>query len=212
MLRKTNFLTISVLLSEIVILWRKREVLCEFPQKCLKQTKKHSLAVCGLLWGEKYFLLIFVTFPCFNQKQLYKQIQIYFCICPFSNMLRKKNFQCISVLVSEVSLFWLKRKVHCDFSQKCFKITEKHSLAVYGSYWGEKQFLLIFVPFYWFDQKQLFQQFQIFFRIFPFSNLLRKTNFLSISELLSKIVTLWRKREVLCEFPQKCLKNPKSIV
>ena len=34
--------------------------------------------------------------------------------------------------------------------------TEKHSLAVCGSFRGEKQFLLIFVAFYWFDQKQFF--------------------------------------------------------
>ena len=33
---------------------------------------------------------------------------------------------------------------------------------------GRKQFMLIFVPFYWFDQKKLFKQIQIFLRIFPF--------------------------------------------
>ena len=58
MLRKTNFVSLSVLLSEIVIFGLKKEVLCEFPPKCFKTTEKHSLAVCGLLWGEKLFLLI----------------------------------------------------------------------------------------------------------------------------------------------------------
>ena len=67
-------------------------------------------------------------------------------------------------------------KVLCEFSRKCLKTTEKHSLAVRGSLFGEKQFLLILVPFYWFGQKQLFKQIQIFLRIFPFSNMLRKTN------------------------------------
>ena len=65
-------------------------------------------------------------------------------------------------------------------------------LAVCGSFWGEKQFLLIFVPFYWFDQKQLFEQIQIFLRICPFSNLLRKTYFLCISLLLSEIVIFFK--------------------
>ena len=45
---------------------------------------------------------------------------------------------------------------------------QKESLAECSSLFGEKQFLLIFIPFYWFDQKQLFKQIQIFLRIFPF--------------------------------------------
>ena len=44
----------------------------------------------------------------------------------------------------------------------------RHSLAVCGSLLGEKKFLLIFVPCYLFDQKQLFKQIQIFLRISPF--------------------------------------------
>ncbi len=46
--------------------------------------------------------------------------------------------------------------------------TEKHRLAEYGSLCGEKQFLLIFISFYWFDQKDLFNLIQSFLRIFPF--------------------------------------------
>ncbi len=49
---------------------------------------------------------------------------------------------------------------------------------------GEKQFLLIFVPFYWLVQKQLFKQIQIFLLVLPFSNLLRKKIFLSTPVLL----------------------------
>ena len=45
---------------------------------------------------------------------------------------------------------------------------DRHSLAVCGSFCGEKQFLLIFIPFYWFDQKQLYKQNLIFLRICPF--------------------------------------------
>ena len=46
----------------------------------------------------------------------------------------------------------------------------------------------------WFDQKQLFKQIQIFLRICPFSNMGRKTNFLSISVLISEIVTFMSKK------------------
>ena len=52
--------------------------------------------------------------------------------------------------------------------QKCFKTTEMHGLEVCGSLCGEKQFLLLFIPFYWFEQKKLFKQIQIFLSICPF--------------------------------------------
>ncbi len=67
--------------------------------------------------------------------------------------------------------------------------------------------MLIFVPFYWFDQKQLFKQVQIFLPIYPFSKLLRKINVLSISELLSEMVTFLIKRDVFSEFHQRCIKT-----
>ena len=66
---------------------------------------------------------------------------------------------------------------------------EKHSLDACDSLCGEKMFLLIFIPFYWFDPKNLFKPIQIFLRIFPFSNMVRKTNGLSIPELVSEIAT-----------------------
>ena len=65
---------------------------------------------------------------------------------PFSN-LRKINFLGISVLVSEIVILCLKRKVLYEFLQKCFKTTERHILAVYGSLCVEQQFLLIFIRF-----------------------------------------------------------------
>ena len=68
-------------------------------------------------------------------------------------MERKIKFLSISVLVSGIDTLCLKRKVLYEFPQKCFKTTERHSLAVCGSLCGEKQFLLIFISFNWFDQK-----------------------------------------------------------
>ena len=78
--------------------------------------------------------------------------------------------------------------------KKSFKTTERHSLAVCGSLYGEKLFL-IFIPFYWFDQKQLFKQIQIFLRICPFKKMVRKTKFLSISVLVSEIDSFMSKKK-----------------
>ena len=41
----------------------------------------------------------------------------------------------------------------------------------------KKSFLLKFIPFYWFDQKQLFKQMQIFLRICPFQTWWEKQSF-----------------------------------
>ena len=43
-------------------------VFYEFSQKCIKTTEKHRLTVCGTLFGEKFFLLIFSSFYWFDQK------------------------------------------------------------------------------------------------------------------------------------------------
>ncbi len=46
-------------------------------------------------------MLIFVPFYWFVQILLFKQIQIFLLVCPFSNLLRKTKFLCISVLLFE---------------------------------------------------------------------------------------------------------------
>ena len=157
--------------------------------------------------GEKQFLFIFIRFYWFDQKHLLKQIQIFLRIYPFSNMVRKRNSLSISVLVSEIVILCLKRKVLYEFLQKCFKTTERHSLAVCGLFCGEKQFLLIFILFYWFDQKNLLKQIQIFLRICPFSNMVRKTNFRSGSVRVSEIVTFMSKKKSSLWISPKMLQN-----
>ena len=62
MVRNINFLSFLVHVFEIVILCLKRNVRSEFPQKYFKTTERHSLAVSGSLWGEIYFLFIFIPF------------------------------------------------------------------------------------------------------------------------------------------------------
>ena len=63
-----------------------------------------------------------------------------------------------------------KRKVLYEFPQKYFKTTEGHSLAVYGALCGEKQFLLIFIPFYWFDKKNCLNKSKFSSGFFPFKH------------------------------------------
>ena len=77
------------------------------------------------------------------KKQLFKQIKIFHWIFSFSNMLRKTNFLSISVLLFlDSNFFLLKSELLCEFPKKYFKTTEKHSLAICGSFWGEK---LVFI-------------------------------------------------------------------
>ena len=115
------------------------------------------------------------------------------------------------MLVSEIVTFWLKSEVLGEFPQKYFKTTEKLSLAVCDSIWGGKTFLLILIPIYWFDQKKLFTQTQIFLRICPLSNMVRKTNFLSISVLVSEIVNFLTKKRSSPWISPKILQNNRKV-
>ena len=110
-------------------------------------------------------------------KIFFKQIQILFRIFSFSNMVRKTYFLSISVLVSEIVTF----------------MSKKNSF--------------LWIRFDWFDPKHLLKQIQIFLWIYPFSNMVRKRNSLSISVLVSEIVILCLEIKVLYEFLQKCLKT-----
>ena len=94
---------------------------------------------------------------------------------------------------------------------KMLQNNRKTSLAVCGSGCGEKQFLLIFIPFFWLDQKQLFKQIQISSGLDPFKHGKKY----KLSEYFSacfEIVTFMSKRKVLYELPQKCFKTTEGIV
>ena len=164
-----------------------------FPKNASKQ-QKSIVFLYVILFREKKVFVNFAPYYLFDQKQLFKQIQIFLWICPFSIMVRKTNFLSISMLVSEIVIFWLKREVLCEFPQKWLK-KKKHSFVVCELILEEIFFLLIFVHFYWFNQKKLFEYIQIFFRICPFSNMVRKTNFMSISVTISEIITFKSKKK-----------------
>ena len=66
-------------------------------------------------------------------------------------MVRKTKFLIISVLVSAIITFMSKKKSSLLISPKMLQ--KRPSLAVCGSVCGEKKFLLLFSPFYWFNQK-----------------------------------------------------------
>ena len=134
----------------------------------LQNNRKAYLAVCDSLFGEFFFLLIFIRFYWFDQKKLLKQIQIFLRICLFSNMVRKTIFLSISVLISEIVILCLKRKALYEFIQKCFKKTERPSLAVCGSLCGEIFFFVNIYPLLLVWSKKLFKQIQIFLRICPY--------------------------------------------
>ena len=124
---------------------------------------------------------------------LFKQIQIFHDL-PFSNMLRKTNFLTMSVLLSKIVTFLSKKRSSLWISPKKLQNSRK---AKFSSMWLTLRRKTVFVnifPFWWFNQKNLFKQIQIFLRIWRFSNLLRKTNFLSISLVFSEIVTFGTKR------------------
>ena len=87
---------------------------------------------------------------------------------------KKKNFWVFQCSFLRLSVFWLKREFLYDLIPKSFKTTERYSLAVCGSLCGEKQFLLIFIPFYLFEQKSLFKKILIFLRICPFQTWSKK--------------------------------------
>ena len=71
-----------------------------------------------------------------------------------------------------------------------------------------KHFLLIFILYYLpVCSKKLFKQIQIFLKIFPFSKMLRKTNFLSISVLVSAIVIFMSKKKSSLWISPKMLQN-----
>ena len=163
MLIKVIFLSISALLSEIVIFWLKRVVFSEFPWKYFKTTWKNSLAVCGSFWGEKQFLLNLFPFTGLIKTVVYTK-------------LFKKN-KLSEYFSATFSLFWLKREFFSEFHWKCFKTTEKHSLAVCDSIWGDKQFLFIFVQFYCFEQKKVFTPNPNFLLAFLLIKHVNKSNF-----------------------------------
>ncbi len=102
-----------------------------FPENTSKEQK-------GIVWWyfahfeKKFFLLIIIPFYSFVQKQLFKQIQFPLGL-PLFKLVIKTYFLSISVILSEKVTFLTKKRSFSELARKCFKTSEKHSLAVCGS-------------------------------------------------------------------------------
>ena len=151
--------------------------------------------------------LVFVQFYWLDQRQLFKQIQIYLRIFSFSNLLRKTNFLSISVLLSEIVTFLTKKRFFSEFPKKCFKTTEKHNLVVCGSFWGEKHFLFIFVQFYCFELKGLCTTNPNFHRDLLLFKLVEKNKLSEYYWASFWNILFWLKSEVFSVLVQKCVKT-----
>ena len=90
-----------------------------------------------------------------------KQISIFLWICSLSNLLKKKISDYFWASFWD-RFFLLKREFFSEFLPKCFKTTEKHSLAVCGSFWGEKEFLFILSSFTALNKKGCLKQILIY--------------------------------------------------
>ena len=96
-------------------------------------------------------MLLFFIFTGWSKKSCFNQIQIYLRILLHFKIVEKSNLSGYFWASFWDITFWSKKRSFLRFNQKTI---EKHSFAVGSTFWGEKKFLLIFVPFYWFDQKK----------------------------------------------------------
>ena len=125
MVRKTNFLSISVLVSAKDNFWSKKKVLYEFHPKCFKRTERHSFAVCGSLCGEKQFSLTFIPFYCFLIKKIcLNKSKFSSGFAPFKHG-KTNKFLSLSVLVSEIVTFMSKKKSSLSISPKILQNNRK---------------------------------------------------------------------------------------
>ena len=122
-------------------------------------------------------------------------------------MVTKTKFLGISVLVSGIATFLTKKRSSLWISPK---ILQNNTKALFISTWLTLWRKTVFVNIYplllvW--SKQFFKQIQIFLRICPFSNMVRKTNFLSISVIVFESVTFVSKNKSSLWISSKMLQN-----
>ena len=94
------------------------------------------------------------------------------------------------MLVSEIVTFMSKRKISLRICPKINQKNKKHSLAVCGHFVEKNSLKKKFLPFYWFGIN-----ISKFSSGFALSNMIRKTNSLSILVLVSKIVSIMSKEK-----------------
>ena len=121
-------------------------------------------------------------------------------------MVRKTIFLVIIARFWKSHFYVKKEMFSMNFHKKCFKTTGRHSLAVWGSLFGEKQFLLIFVPFCWLDHKSSLNKSKFSSGFAPFKY--GKKNKLSVYlVLVSEIDTFISKKKKFLWISTKMLQN-----
>ena len=146
MVRKTNFLSISVLVSEIVTFLTKKRSSRWISPKILQNHKKAEFSCMWLNLGRKTVFLNINPLLLVWSKKLFNQTQIFLRICPLSNMVRKTNFLSFSVLVSEIVNFLTKKRSSRWISPK---ILQNHRKAEFSCMWlnlGRKTFFFNINP------------------------------------------------------------------
>ena len=109
-------------------------------------------------------------------------------------MVIKTNLLRISVLVSEIGTFMSKKKSSLWISPKMLQNNRKAEFSsVWPTFW--RNFFINNYPLLPVCSKKVVKQIQIFLTICPFSNMVRKTNFLTISVLVSEIVIFMSKKK-----------------
>ncbi len=107
-----------------------------------------------LILRTNFFWLIFVLFHWFNQIKLFQSNLNFSQLLPFFKLVKKNNLVSNSLLLSKIITFLTPKKNFQLISAKKLQSPQKLSLAVFGSFLGGKQILVIFIPFHSFDQKK----------------------------------------------------------
>ena len=128
---------------------------------------------------------------------------------PLFKYCKKKKLPEYFTALFEIVTFLSKKKSSLWISPKMLQNNRKTWFSSICLTLWRKIFLVIFILYYWFVQKKLFKQIQIFLRIFPFSNMVRKTLWLSFSVLVSAIVTFMLKKKFSMNSP-KILQNKRK--
>ena len=145
MVRKTNFLSISVLVSEMVDFMPKKKSSLWISPKMLQNNRKVLFRNMWLtLWRKTVFgtiyplLLVWTKKSCLNNPIFRQDL-------PISNMVRKTNFLSISVLVSEIATFLSKKKSSLWISTK---MPQNNRKAWFRSMWLNLWRKTVFVTIY----------------------------------------------------------------
>ena len=178
----------------------------------LSNSKQLSEIVNNLHPKEKFSVNFskIVLFHWFDQKYLFPSNQNIPHDLSLFKLLRKIIFWVLISYFLRYHFLGAKREIFNEFPGKCLKRTE--NLFVCGSFWGRKQFLVIFVQFHGFDQKYLFPSNQNNSRDMLLFKLLRKITFWVINNYFLKCHFLDPKEKFSVNFWENVSKHQKSFV